>query len=375
VEAALFYEFLHPQSSPLKNPLQHQVKSEQQLFAEALEQVSLAERVGFHSAWSVDHHIMPGHSHQPAPEMFFAAASQRITTLRFGTAVTVLPLAHPLATAERIAVLDHLTGGRVEFGTGRGGHRRDYDAMEVPYAENRERWEESLALIVKAWTETEFTFSGRFFHVTEPTTIAPRSLQRPHPPVWVATLGPETPSLIGQKGLNMLTFSFFQPLESFADGIKKFRQAAVAAGRDPDTLKIGAAIPVHVAETSKQARADAEELLLWYMKSSIEVVKPVLKKDVPDNMKYLEQMFGMKLDQLTYHDLVSANRIICGSPADCIEQLKPYAALGIDLLLGMFEFGAGQHARVMKAIQLFGEHVLPAMRKMTEEKTGRRAAA
>jgi alkanesulfonate monooxygenase SsuD/methylene tetrahydromethanopterin reductase-like flavin-dependent oxidoreductase (luciferase family) len=67
MEAALFYEFLHPQSSPLPNPLQHQAKSEQQLFTEALEQVSLAEQVGFHSVWSVDHHIMPGHSHQPAP--------------------------------------------------------------------------------------------------------------------------------------------------------------------------------------------------------------------------------------------------------------------------------------------------------------------
>ena len=375
MDAALFYEFLHPQSSAIKNPLQHQVKSEQQLFAEALDQISLAERVGFHSAWSVDHHLMPGHSHQPAPEMFFAAASQRTTTMRFGTAVTVLPLAHPIATAERIAVLDHLTGGRVEFGTGRGGHRRDYDAMEVPYGENRERWEESLSLIVKAWTEKEFTFSGRFFQVTEPVTIVPRPLQQPHPPVWVATLGPETPSIIGHKGLNLLTFSFFQPLDSFADGIAKFHKAAAAAGRDPATLKIGAAIPVHVAETSKQARADAEELLLWYMKSSIEVVKPVLKKDVPNNMKYLEQMFGMKLDQLTYEDLTSANRIVCGSPDECIEQLKPYAELGVDLVLGMFEFGAGQHAKVMKAIQLFGEEVLPTMRKMTGQKSARRVAA
>lgn len=164
-------------------------------------------------------------------------------------------------------------------------------------------------------------------------------------------------------------------MASFAQGSEKCRTAARTAGRDPDTLKIGAAIPVHVAETSKQARADAEELLLWYMKSSIEVVKPVLKKDVPNNLKYLEQMFGTKLDQLTYDDLVSANRIICGSPAECIEQLKPYAALGIDLLLGMFEFGAGQHAKVMKAIQLFGEQVLPAMRQMGKQEADRRAAA
>ena len=92
-------------------------------------------------------------------------------------------------------------------------------------------------------------------------------------------------------------------------------------------------------------------------------------------MKYLELMFGMKLDQLTYDDLVSANRIICGSPADCIEQLKPYAELGVDLVLGMFEFGAGQHAKVLKAIQLFGEHVLPAMREMPSKETSRRAAA
>lgn len=111
------------------------------------------------------------------------------------------------------------------------------------------------------------------------------------------------------------------------------------------------------------------------MKSSIEVVKPVLKKDVPGNLKYLEQLFGLKLDQLTYDDLLSANRIICGSPAECIEQLRPYAELGVDLVLGMFEFGAGQHARVMKAIQPFGEHVLPAMRTMTSKGTRRLAAA
>lgn len=375
MDAALFYEFLYPQSSPLKNSWQGQAKSEHELFAEALEQVGLADELGFHSAWAVDHHLFPGHSHMPAPEVFFAAASQRTTSIRFGTGVTVLPLAHPIVTAERIAVLDHLTGGRVEFGTGRGGHRRDYDALQVPYAESRERWEESLDLILKAWREEEFTFSGRFFQVDEPTTIAPRCLQQPHPPIWVATLGPNTPTMIGEKGLNLLTFSFFQPLDSFADGINKFRQGAIAAGTDPNRLKIGAAIPIHVAESSKQARLDAEELLLWYMKSSIEVVKPVFNKDVPDNMKYLEGMFGLKLDELSYDDLLSSNRIICGSPAECIEQLKPYAELGVDLILGMFEFGAGVHGKVMKAIQLFGAEVLPAMREMSEKPISQRAAA
>jgi alkanesulfonate monooxygenase SsuD/methylene tetrahydromethanopterin reductase-like flavin-dependent oxidoreductase (luciferase family) len=315
MEAALFYEFLHPQSSPLPNPLQHQAKSEQQLFTEVLEQVSLAEQVGFHSVWSMDHHIMPGHSHQPAPEMFFAAASQRTKTIRFGTAVTVLPATGASGSDCRAyrgpGPFDRRARGVRHWpGWASAGLRCDGSSFcREPGAE------ESLDLIVTALTTREFTFSGRFFHVTEPTTIAPMSLQQPHPPVWVATLGPETPSIIGRKGISMLTFSFFQPLESFADGIKKFRQAAVAAGRDPDTLKIGAAIPLHVAETSKQARADAEELLLWYMKSSIEVVKPVLKKDVPGNLKYLEQLFGLKLDQLTYDDLLSANRIICGSPA------------------------------------------------------------
>lgn len=372
MEAALFYEFLHPQSSRFANALKGQSKSEHELFEEVLEQISLAERVGFHSAWSVDHHLMSGHSHMPAPDVFFAAAAQRTRTMRFGTGVTVLPLAHPIMTAERIAVLDQITGGRVEFGTGRGGHRRDYDAMQVPYGENRERWEESLDLILKAWTETEFTFSGRFFNVTEPTTISPQPIQRPHPPVWVATLGPDTPAIIGKKGLNLLTFSFFQPLDAFADGIRKFREAAAQAGHDPNQLKIGAAIPVHVAETSKQARDDAARLLEWYMLSSIEIVRPaVMKKGLPNNLKYMEKLFGMNLDKLTYDDFINNQRVVCGSPSECVEQLKPYVDLGCDLLLGMFEFGGGVHAKVMRAIQLYGEQVLPEVRRMSREREAR----
>ncbi len=362
MDAALFFEFLHPQTSPIPNPLKGKPKPESELFAECIEQVELADRVGFRYVWSVDHHIMAGHSHMPAPEVFFAAAAPRTKQIRFGTGVTVLPLAHPLMTAERIATLDHLTGGRVEFGTGRGGHRADYDAMEVPYKENRERWEESLDLILKAWSEDEFTFSGRFFHVTEPVTVVPKPLQKPHPPLWYATLGPKTPEFIGRKGLSLLTFSFFQALSDFTVGVQMFRQAARDAGHGKK-LKIGAAIPVHVAETSKQARQDAEDLILWYMKSSIAIVAKGLHKERPENLRYLDKMFSSGLDKMTFDELIATNRIICGSPEDCIKQLKPYQDLGIDVLLGMFEFGGGENAKVLRAIDLFGKEVLPSLKR------------
>lgn len=362
MEVSLFFEFLHPQSSEIPNPLRGKPKPEGELFAECLEQVKLADTVGFHSAWSVDHHIMPGHSHMPAPEVFFAAAAPQTKRIRFGTGVVVLPLAHPLMTAERIATLDQLSGGRVEFGTGRGGHRRDYDAMEVPYIENRERWKESLELILKAWTEDNFTFSGKYFNVADPITVVPKTVQKPYPPLWYATFGPETPTLIGSMGMNILTFSFFRTLEGVADGFQKYRKAVIEAGHDPKALKVGCAIPIHVAETSKQARQDAEELLLWYMKSSINVIKHGFEKERPANLKYLDNMSSSGLDKLTYDELIAGSRIICGSPKDCIKQLEPYQDMGVDLVLGMFEFGGGEHAKVMKAINLFGNEVLPAIR-------------
>ncbi len=366
MESALFFEFLSPQTSEIPNPLKGKPKPDGELYSECMDQVELADKLGFHSAWSVDHHIMAGHSHMPAPEMFFSALARRTKQIRFGTGVIVLPLAHPIMTAERIATLDQLTGGRVEFGTGRGGHRADYDAMEVPYQENRERWAEDLEIIKTCWREDNFTYKGQFYNITEPIKVVPKPVQRPHPPIWVATLGPDTPSLIGKMGLSLLTFSFFQPLDAFADGIAKFRKAVADAGHDPKSVKIGAAIPVHVAETAAQARKDSEELILWYMKSSIEIVKRGFHKERPQNLKYLDKMFSLGLDKLTFDELQSKNRIIVGTPDQCAEQLKPFREIGVDLMLGMFEFGNGENAKVLKAIDLYGKHVLPTLKKPGE---------
>src|SRR2546426_3857037 len=186
---------------------------EENMVREALEQIELADRLGFDSVWEVEHHFLEEYSHSSAPEVFLAAASQRTRRIRLGHGIVQLPLGfnHPARVAERIGMLDLVSGGRVEFGTGQGSSQAELGGFGVDRDLKHNQWEEALDAIIRMMTEEPFAgHDGRFFSMP-PRNVIPKPKQKPHPPLWVACSRRETILVAARKGLGALTFAFIEP--------------------------------------------------------------------------------------------------------------------------------------------------------------------
>jgi alkanesulfonate monooxygenase SsuD/methylene tetrahydromethanopterin reductase-like flavin-dependent oxidoreductase (luciferase family) len=154
-------------------------------YQETIEQIVYAEELGFDTAWLAELHFNPLFSIMPAPLLVAAALAQRTTRIRLGTAVLLLPLQHPVRTAEEAAVVDLLSQGRLDLGVGRGMIAIHFQGFNVPREESRERFEEALTIITHAWTREVFQFDGKYYHVPE-TAVVPKPMQKPHPPLRIA---------------------------------------------------------------------------------------------------------------------------------------------------------------------------------------------
>src|SRR4051794_12469860 len=160
-------------------------ESEARLLNDALDQVELADRVGFDYVWEVEHHFLEEYSHSSAPEVFLAAASQRTKHIRLGHGIiqTAPQYNHPARTAERLAMLDLVSNGRVEFGSGESSSEAELGGFGIPYMEKGDAWLEGLDVTLRCLTETPFTgHQGRYCELP-PRNVVPKPVQQPHPPL------------------------------------------------------------------------------------------------------------------------------------------------------------------------------------------------
>src|SRR3954451_19419151 len=204
----LFYE--HQPPRPWTQDDEHQ------LLQDALEQVELADRIGFDHVWEVEHHFLEEYSHSSAPEVFLAAASQRTERIRLGHGIVQLPMEfnHSARVAERIATLDLLSNGRVDFGTGESSSSAELDGFGVERETKRDQWDEALDAVTRMFVEEPFAgYDGRFLEMP-PRNVVPKPMQKPHPPLWVACSRKETIHLAAEKGIGALSFSFINPEEA-----------------------------------------------------------------------------------------------------------------------------------------------------------------
>ena len=189
---------------------------ELKLFQNALDQVELADRLGIDHAWEVEHHFLEEYSHSSAPEVFLAACSQRTKHIRFGHGIVLMPPGynHPARVAERIATLDLVSNGRVEFGTGESSAALELGGYRVNVAEKREMWRETTEQCLNMLAMDPYPgFKGQYFEMPC-RNIVPKPVQRPHPPVWVACSNRETIKLAARLGIGALTFAFVDPAEA-----------------------------------------------------------------------------------------------------------------------------------------------------------------
>src|SRR5205085_1839499 len=205
-----------------------------------------AESLGFGNVWLAEHHFSTyGYLSRPAQLATFIAA--KTTRLRVGTAVIVVPLHHPLIVAEEIATLDLLAGGRVDIGLGRGSQLYEFGRLGFGLDTSRQRWEEWVDVILKAFEGKPFTYAGKLFKIPE-TTFFPQPLQKPHPPIWVTAQSPESIEATVRRGFNVLTGGFGVPIERMAE-FRRLFDRLVAEAKPARTLEVRVQRAVYVTES------------------------------------------------------------------------------------------------------------------------------
>ena len=240
-------------------------------FDESMAQMRAAEDLGFDAVWLAEIHFQKDRSVLASPLVVAAALATWTRRVKIGIAVQVLPLSHPLRLAEDVATVDHLTKGRLEFGVGRSGLPGHYAGFNIPYTESRERFLETLEILIKAWTQERFSHAGKHFHFHD-VCVTPKPFQKPHPPLRVAATTQETYPLVGRMGLPLFvaprTISI-SDLGRFVRGYHEGWTAAGHAGRGD----IGLSIPVYVAPTERRAREEPEASTMHFFRAISEALK------------------------------------------------------------------------------------------------------
>ena len=328
---------------------------EEQAFRELVEQIELTEQLGFDEAWFAEHH----HSDYgllASPNLVIAALARRTSHLRFGNLVNVLPLHDPMRLAEECATLDLLTGGRINVGLGRGVMRDDIK-HGFDMASARDRFEEGVEVLLRAWTEEEFSFDGAFWKYQD-ITCRPRPLQRPHPPIYYGATSPDSPREVARRGWNLALSR--QPLDNVARATETYRAEWAALSNPPDGSNVALVRDIYVADSDEQAWAEAGLQITRYWQLGADNVwkDPLTTGDLPrltSRFAYFDG--GARIDQFDTLgvSLVGSPETVARKAQAMIERVQP------DSLVGMFSFGGLTHDQVVHSLELFSSRVMPAL--------------
>ncbi len=355
MEFDLFYELAVPDPD---------VRGEAQMFQEMLDQLCVAENCGFRTVWLVEHHFMRGYSHSSAPDLVLAAASQRTQRLRLGHAIVPLPYHHPVIVAERLATLDILSGGRVEFGFGRGFSPQEYDAFGVAMNESRERVAESLEVLRGYFRGGPLSHSGRLYPFKE-LDIVPSVVQRPHPPLWMAAVSPESFDLAAQLGVGVLAGPF-KPWFMVRTDIERYRaslaqESAGKAQGDGINRRVGMTVGLLCLEDGRRARAMAKANVTRFYRELLRRTAPVLEK-LHASYEYYRRIGGLRFlleKAASLAVLETAGMVVAGDPDHCIRKLEEFSAGGVDHLLCAIGAGGSPHEVVVESMHTIAKYLIP----------------
>jgi natural product biosynthesis luciferase-like monooxygenase protein len=313
-----------------------------------------AEALGFDSIWVNEHHFHRYGGMMPALPTMLAALSQKTSRVRLGTSVVVLPLHNPLQIAEQLAMVDLLSGGRLDFGIGRGFVAHDYEVLGVAYADAQHRLLESLEVVRKAWTEHPFSFRGTYFQFSD-VDVWPAPEQRPYPPIWIACSNtPANFGWVGSQGYNLLTIGYTKPISALAELTRVYRDAFAAAHGPTSQPIIATHYHTVVAEDRAEARRIAEDALREHVRLNRES-RSLAKFDSSPTP-----------EPISVDRLVDEGRLIAGDPDDCARTLRQVSeTTGASETHCLFQFGNIPFAIANRSMALFAAHVIPQLQDTT----------
>lgn len=351
----------YPWSAELEHPYD-QKAAEAEAYRRTFEQIKLADRLPFGTVWLVEHHFRENRSHCPASEVVLGALSQITENIRLGFGVTLAPhtFIHPARLAEKVATVDLLSGGRVDWGIGRSTPM-EQQAFGVDRDFSRKQMLAACQTVTKMWEARYYEEHSEFLEFPE-RMITPKPVQDPHPPVWMACANPDGATVAGENGLGMLQFSPVQPLEKSAAVIQAYRKAA--ANPNPLTRttlnEVGGYTLVHCADSMEDAvENDIWTAVDWWYRGLVEFIKKwEWNSAMPEGIKPEEAfaMLGRPAEEYNNEDM-----IIVGDVDRCIEKMRRFADAGVDRLLCYVQFGKLPHEAAMRSIELLGTKVAPAL--------------
>jgi alkanesulfonate monooxygenase SsuD/methylene tetrahydromethanopterin reductase-like flavin-dependent oxidoreductase (luciferase family) len=315
-------------------------------YGQVLEQVELAEELGWECFMFNEHHFLGYGGLAANPAVLLSAAAARTTKIRLGPCIAILPLRHPLFSAEDYAMVDAISGGRLEFGIGSGNTELDYRVFGVPRETDRQCLQEALDIILNAWGSERTSHRGVFWQFEE-LTLYPRPIQQPHPPIWVAGTSAEGLGWAGRNGYHIMTVGHPHPPEKVRHGVEAWKQGLIESGYDPKERSCQFHVRTHVNESAERAKAIAVPAISRY-----------------DEISRIGRRSSAALpSEYDWDGMLATGRNNYGTPEQVIRGIhnarKHYY---FDTLTTTFNFGGIAHGEIMTSMQLFAREVMPVFR-------------
>jgi alkanesulfonate monooxygenase SsuD/methylene tetrahydromethanopterin reductase-like flavin-dependent oxidoreductase (luciferase family) len=347
-----------------------QGKTEGEMYEENIQLAEYADTIGLDTVWIAEHHFSE-YGVMPSTQVFGTYIAARTKRIRIGTGVVVLPFHNPIRVAEEFAFLDVLSGGRLDFGIGRGYQPHEFEGYGIPIQEARERYDEERQIIRMAWETGEVNFEGKYYRFKK-VTPRPRPLQKPHPPIFGASFNPDTIKYQALQKNHLL----FTPLLAGPEKLGEYREHLEKVGEDPSRYRKAGLVFVYVADTKDRALKEFEHPCMWYFRT---FTKYISREKYPDTERYYKQLNEMYFNFLTAYDKkeLSFQEIVdsgpfqhgflIGSPKDVNERLDMLLELYPDLtdLLCWTRLGGLEHRLCMRSMKLLVEKVLKPRRLLS----------
>lgn len=318
-------------------------------YAQILQQCELLEELRYDSAWFSEHHSGPYSFGNPA--LMIAAAAMRTKRLKLGTGVSLLPLHHPVALSEEYAMLDQLTGGRLEYGVGRGYLMHEYPWLNVNAAESAARYRESLEFINKAWTSNgPMSFHGDFYKVDGYTPF-PNVVQIPTPPIYSSAVSPDSYTFAGSRNLHLGVALFVPGIEALPGNLANYKSALEQNGFSRTNREVMGITQMYCARNESDALSAGSTCARNYFNFFSDIIVKALggPNPISDSMRAVDPLA-----------LNAQNQTLFGSPKTLIEKIgRMRDEWGIDYLQLEVAQGRCNPSDVVKVLRLFGEEVIP----------------
>jgi alkanesulfonate monooxygenase SsuD/methylene tetrahydromethanopterin reductase-like flavin-dependent oxidoreductase (luciferase family) len=334
-----------------------------ELYRRQLEEVELAERIGIDQIWFFEHHLLPN-GPAPSPNLLIAAAARTTSRIRFANMVNILPFHHPLRVVSEAAMLDNLTGGRLDLGLGRGLRPPEFAAFGVDQGQSREMFLESFDLIRRLFADENFSYRGKYWSVHKDAPLSPTPLQKPHPPFLVSAQSEESLRWAAQYDMPFAQIDSLP--EQAARDQALYREVQVTHGHAPRP-RLYLMREIYVADSDARARAEAPPYLLQYWDLWNRYTQFTRGGRLPDSYDFWRRQAPM-LHAMDFDEIVAHDMVLLGGPQTVANGILRLAGqldpAGLALI---FKLGQLPYDSLVRSMQLFGEEVMPRLRDVRDK--------